>query len=720
MLNCRPCMWRCIRALDTSASPPLRLRRDAPASLFQSQQRLFSHATQQRERQRQQALTEVEKLAHSKNEPWKRSAQAAAQNKKARSVLKERPQDRRSREPVALNRWYGRRDPTMSQQDWDRRIKELQYLADPLELATFVKAQLGKDKVTESLQLVRMASHSMQCIVSWNHIIDYQLAKGKTAQAFKIYNEMKKRAQFPDSHTYTIILRGLAINAHESGALAKALTTYHSMSAPNSKVEPSIIHTNAVLKVCARALDMDALWSIAAKIPESGPGAANARTFLTILNAIRQSLIVNLPRDLSEDELAARREKGIVEGRRIWEDIITKWRNADLVIDEFLVNAMGRLLLVGIRPRDWDDVLSLVEQTMDIPRLVPRLGSPAREAAGVARLRAPHVPPEYKFDDSHLNPIKSPMRGDEFLPVPPQGIGGGVTASLTYATPANATLSMVLEASQKLAATDAAIGYWNLLTDQTTYNVKPDINNLNAYLRVLRQQRASGETARLIVEYLGGRGLKPTTHLDTNTTISPGTFRIAMSTCVRDKNNHNSLKNAGQILQAMTSTLKDADAKTIFRYADLARSFPLAKGEDLIQALNELDPIIKNIKTQLLIGTEKKASGRPLNGESRKDAIDALAATYGVFDRLIMSNLIPEEQKKGYKEERARLSALIHRVNANRPGTRSTRVATNAQEGAEDGKVVEIKDGGKEEQDRPQDLRRPKAEPREKKSWFSA
>ena len=193
MLNCRPCMWRCIRALDTSASPPLRLRRDAPASLFQSQQRLFSHATQQRERQRQQALTEVEKLAHSKNEPWKRSAQAAAQNKKARSVLKERRQDRRSREPVALNRWYGRRDPAMSQQDWDRRIKELQYLADPLELATFVKAQLGKDKVTESLQLVRMASHSMQCIVSWNHIIDYQLAKGKTAQAFKIYNE----ASFP-------------------------------------------------------------------------------------------------------------------------------------------------------------------------------------------------------------------------------------------------------------------------------------------------------------------------------------------------------------------------------------------------------------------------------------------------------------------------------------------------------------------------------------------
>jgi pentatricopeptide repeat protein len=63
-------------------------------------------------------------------------------------------------------------------------------LADPLELARFVKQQLAKDKSTEMLQLVRMASQSMKCVVSWNHLIDHYLAKGRAAQAFKIYNDV--------------------------------------------------------------------------------------------------------------------------------------------------------------------------------------------------------------------------------------------------------------------------------------------------------------------------------------------------------------------------------------------------------------------------------------------------------------------------------------------------------------------------------------------------
>jgi hypothetical protein len=197
---------------------------------------------------------------------------------------------------------------------------------------------------------------------------------------------MKKRQQFPDSYTYTILLRGLSINAHESGALGKALSIYHSMSAPNSRVEPSIIHTNAVLKVCARAVDMDALWGIVGKIPEKGAGSANAITYVTIINAIRQSLLLGMPVGETAEQLAVRKEQSIVEGRRIWEEIVAKWRNADLIIEEELVCAMGRLLLIGARPRDWDDVLSLVEQTMDIPRFVPRLGSPERTTAGFPRL----------------------------------------------------------------------------------------------------------------------------------------------------------------------------------------------------------------------------------------------------------------------------------------------------------------------------------------------
>lgn len=78
----------------------------------------------------------------------------------------------------------------MSVSDWERRKKELRHLQDPLELATFVAKELRKDKATEMLQLVRMASHSMQCVVSWNHIIDHYLAKERVNDALKVYNEV--------------------------------------------------------------------------------------------------------------------------------------------------------------------------------------------------------------------------------------------------------------------------------------------------------------------------------------------------------------------------------------------------------------------------------------------------------------------------------------------------------------------------------------------------
>jgi hypothetical protein len=464
---------------------------------------------------------------------------------------------------------------------------------------------------------------------------------------------MKKRAQFPDSYTYTILLRGLSINAQTSGVLAKALSIYHSLSAPNSRVEPSIIHTNAALRVCARAMDLDALWGVAAKIPESGPAAANVITYITILNALRQHALLNGPSGETEEEAAARKERSIMEGRRMWEIIVSRWRKADLTIDEELVCAMGRLLLVGSRPRDWDDVLSLVEQTMDIPRLVPRLGTPERQESDVPPLRAPNVPAGYRFDDDHLTPNKSPMRGDEFLPMTPHSSGSAGINSLTYVRPGNNTLSLVQEACQKVVASKAANDYWDLLADPATYGIVPDLNNLNQRLRCLRLNRSSTAAVKLVEEDIINKGLE----------ARPGTFRIAMSTCVRDKNNHNSLRNAGQLLQAMLKTQPDLDARAVGMYADLAVKFPLAKGQDIIDALTILYPVVNNLRLQLSVGSERpRARGvgtARLGHAARLETYNALCQVYGVYDRLLLSNLIAEEKKTAFKKERARLSAFI-------------------------------------------------------------
>lgn len=439
------------------------------------------------------------------------------------------------------------------------------------------------------------------------------------------------------------------MNAQDSGVLAKALSVYHSLSAPNSRVEPSIIHSNAALSVCARALDMDALWGVAGKIPESGPGKANAVTYMTIMSAIRQNILINAPKGETPEEVAARKERGIMEARSMWEGIITRWRDADLKIDEELVCAMGRLLLIGARPRDWDDVLSLIEQTMDIPRMVPRLGTVEREQAGLPRLRAPDVPKEYRFDDDHLSPEGAPMRGSEFLALVPSRSGNGSSRRITYVKPGRNTLSLVMEACQKVVAQKAAEGYWDLLTDPTTYRVKPDYENLMMRLRMLRQSRSSATAVKFMQDSMISQGIKP----------GHGAFRVAMSTCARDKNNHNSLRHGGQILDMMRLNMEDADAKTVAMYAELATSFPLAKGVDLLNALTLLYPIVNNIRLQL---TVSKRNLIPMGGPKREEHIEALRRVYGLYDKLLFSNLIEEGQKAPLKVERARLSAFLGRI----------------------------------------------------------
>lgn len=134
-------------------------------------------------------LTEVERLSKDGEEPWKKSAMAENQKKRERAVLRQQPVQRGTETPNLSK--LGKRDPSVSVSDWERRKKELRHLQDPLELANFVRKELGKGKATEMLQLVRMASHSMQCIVSWNHVIDHYLAKERVNDALKVYNDVR-------------------------------------------------------------------------------------------------------------------------------------------------------------------------------------------------------------------------------------------------------------------------------------------------------------------------------------------------------------------------------------------------------------------------------------------------------------------------------------------------------------------------------------------------
>lgn len=189
MLNCRACLWRCIKALEAPTANAHRFRHDVNPLFLPSQQRQLSYGRDivRKTGTRPTHLTEVERLSQVGQDPWKKSAVAANQKTWERAAVRPAAQVYDTPNLAKL----GAPDSSMSATDWNNRKRELRHLQDPLELADFVRQELGKEKSTEMLQLVRMASHSMQCVVSWNHIIDHYLAKERVNDALKVYNDVR-------------------------------------------------------------------------------------------------------------------------------------------------------------------------------------------------------------------------------------------------------------------------------------------------------------------------------------------------------------------------------------------------------------------------------------------------------------------------------------------------------------------------------------------------
>ena len=484
---------------------------------------------------------------------------------------------------------------------------------------------------------------------------------------------MKKRAQEPDSYTYMILLRGMAEHAQFAQSLGKALSLYHSMASPNSRVRPTIKHTNVVLKVCARAEDMDALWGVAAKIPDKGSGAADGRTFTTILNAIRLKAVTDEPHGLTVEQSARRRESAIIEGRRIWDAVIQKWRAGEILIDENLTCAMGRLLLIGARPRDWDDVFSLVQQTMNIPRLLPKLGTTARGmATHIPVLKAPYTPADMREEDLSIKDkfdewkapeekeVRLEPRG-EFDPVEgvPQIIGGmgqnydqtrEQETPLGYAQPRTNTLSLVMEACLKSIARRTAEDYWALLTGTHGYAIEPDSDNVHMYLRVLRQARASTAAVELLRAYFApgwdGKASTPAK-------IPPlrKTFRIVISICVRDKRNRSALQNARTAIELMASSIEDPDARAVAMYLQLVSAAPT---EVMLEEVRRLGPTIINLRSFFNYSTDVQKS-------DEEDILEVFHRLISIYDRLLHHGNLPVEERQELQERKARCTHFVTR-----------------------------------------------------------
>jgi hypothetical protein len=466
---------------------------------------------------------------------------------------------------------------------------------------------------------------------------------------------MKKRGHKPDAHTYTIMLRGFTANIRKPQAVQNALSVYNSMFAPNSAVTPNIIHTNAIINVCARGKDMDALWSVAGRLPERGPGAPDKWTFTTILNALasnaqtkasqyQQVQTGRVPGDNGDYDEHARKvfDEAVGDGRKLWGDVVGRWRKGDLMVDQPLVCAMGRLLLLGSRRSGWEDVFGLVEQTMNIPRWTP---------GGEEQKTLP--PPESEFEPVEISFPAGDGKGGE--------TGAGKVGTSVYAQPGNNALSMLMQAAIMTKNVPAGKMYWDLLTDTNgPYKLEPDAANLASYLRLLRISRSS----KVVVDLLRSELLTTSESLG-NDFYKRGTFVIAMSTCVRDKNNPNVFEHANRVVDVMQERLEEMDPKVMGMYINLAvlttpgvsSVSPLREQEfekdgsknNAMRALKRLGPSVVNVKDLIkkrvleeeMQSGRGKGKGRPGleriggGGPSVDDLAAFLQSMVGAYDRLL-------------------------------------------------------------------------------------
>lgn len=535
---------------------------------------------------------------------------------------------------------------------------------DPLKLANYIRRLLKNDRFHLAVQIVRNVSRSIQCIVSWNHLIDWLMSKGKMNAAFKIYHEMKKRANVPDAHTYTILFRGCTKSLQPKQALANAIAVYQSMLLDRSPVKPNIIHMNAILKLCAISGDLDSMLNFVKDLPSGGVRAATSATFTTVLNALRYSAVSRLPTPLSDEQRKLRIQKMVLQAQQIWRDVIKRWRNGDMWIDEELVCSMGHILLTSEDKRHWNDILTIIEQTMGIPRQIPLFDPHRKDLVDPKR--------QHQNESMSLHDISSdPNLETHFIPGSGSSPGLNLSSNLKnyspsvisetnkFARPGRNSLSLVLKAILLLSIKEPAAEYWRIFIDE--YNIQPDLENYVSYLRILRIFRASTETLNLLDR------MPPQF-------MVPQVFRIAISSSFRDKNNHHAFSNAGKMIDLMQNFLKEPDVPTILRYLELAMLSPSnskknpsvvdttisngALGSQILRALDRVQQLILKIKSYIFF----RDMGLTLQSDRHEFLVNVeklIRKSIQAHTVLLRRRLVPDNM---FPELRARSNELSHLI----------------------------------------------------------
>ena len=313
---------------------------------------------------------------------------------------------------------------------------------------------------------------------------------------------------------------------------------------------------------------------------------------------------------------------------------------------------------------------------MGLPRQVPRLGDPAR--FGVRK------PEERPLDDfledggSHLLPARQTRTDTTPEHLPP--IDDHVASQSPFAPilnmsqrslvrPSRNTLSMVLETCINMNLPRPAQDYWGLLTARRPdgYDIVPDMENYNSYLRLLRLQRASKLTVELVNDLKSGN-VPVFGQANKNVTLEPKIFRISMSACNRDKNNPHALAHASSLVRTMLATLEDVDAPTLCSYVELACRSRHSKSNltALLEVMKEALPAWRNLKSLLSYHPHTSPTDKhqtKIRAQLRDQGREAARAMVSLCDKILAVGReeLPKVEAKRVRAEKERFGDWLRR-----------------------------------------------------------
>ncbi|KAG0040358.1 hypothetical protein BGZ82_003364 [Podila clonocystis] len=215
--------------------------------------------------------------------------------------------------------------PVLNLHQKKKLSKKITIPKDPYLLSEKVVKFAKNGKLDEAITLVMESPKSRQSEVVWNHLIQESSKLGKTSQSWQLLNDMKKRSFEPSERTYTILLNALAINSSSPNSVSRAMELYRQMQ-ESEDAPPTLVHTNALLKVCSRKPDLDALQEVYSGMPKSGPNAPDVVTFNTLIGSFARK---------GGDE-------GFQQAWKVWDDFLeAKTRRPDEVdLDQRLVDSI--------------------------------------------------------------------------------------------------------------------------------------------------------------------------------------------------------------------------------------------------------------------------------------------------------------------------------------------------------------------------------------------